>query len=134
MGLKENLRRERLAHRLTLEEAGRAVGVSRQTILRYENGVIANPPADKVEGLASLYRTTPARLMGWEERPATQAAFYGGARESEARKGDLALLAALEAEDVGEQQLRGLWAGMDDAQRRSLLQYARFLSSEEQPR
>ena len=68
MGLKENLRRKRLAHQMTLEQVGKAIGVSRQTILRYETGVIANPPAEKIEGLAALYHTTPARLMGWEGR------------------------------------------------------------------
>ena len=61
MGLKENLRRKRLAHQMTLEQVGKAIGVSRQTILRYETGVIANPPAEKIEGLAALYHTTPAR-------------------------------------------------------------------------
>lgn len=131
MGLKENLRRKRLAHQMTLEQVGKAIGVSRQTILRYETGVIANPPAEKIEGLAALYHTTPARLMGWEGRPAVRAAFYGGGRQDEDRAQDLELLAALGEADAAEQSLLALWDRMDEEQRRSLMRYARFLASGE---
>ena len=131
MGLKENLRRKRLAHQMTLEQVGKAIGVSRQTILRYETGVIANPPAEKIEGLAALYHTTPARLMGWEGRPAVRAAFYGGGRQDEDRAQDLELLAALGEADASEQSLLALWDRMDEEQRRSLMRYARFLASGE---
>ncbi|PWM26615.1 MAG: hypothetical protein DBX44_00155 [Oscillospiraceae bacterium] len=129
MGLKENLRQQRRIHGLTLEEAGQAIGVSRQTILRYETGAIANPPAAKIEGLAALYHTTPARLMGWEQPAQVQAAFYGGASRDPQRQKDLDLLATLgQADD--QEGLLTLWDGMNTAQRRSLLQYARFLLCE----
>ena len=59
--LKE-LRRER---GLTLEEVAAAVGTSRQTIHRYENGIITNIPPEKVESLAGALGTTPSSLMGW---------------------------------------------------------------------
>lgn len=130
MGLKENLRQERRLRGLTLEEAGQAIGVSRQTILRYETGAIANPPAEKIEGLAALYHTTPARLMGWEQPAPVQAAFYGGESRDPQRQKDLDLLAGLEQAAGQEQALLSLWGGMDPGQRRSLLQYARFLLRE----
>ncbi len=60
--LKE-LRRER---RMTLEELAERIGTSRQTIHRYENGVISNIPPEKVVSLAEALGTTPAVLMGWE--------------------------------------------------------------------
>ncbi len=52
---------------MTLEEVASHVGVSRQTLSRYETGVIGNIPSDKVEALAKALRTTPAFLMGWED-------------------------------------------------------------------
>ncbi len=51
---------------LTLEELAYSLGTSKQTIHRYENGVIANIPKEKAERLAEVLGTTPAELMGWE--------------------------------------------------------------------
>ena len=50
---------------LTLEEVADALGTSKQTIHRYENGVIANVPHEKIEKLASLFGISPSELMGW---------------------------------------------------------------------
>ena len=60
----KQLRREK---KLTLEELATALGTSRQTIHRYENGTITNIPKEKVEGLAKALDTTPSELMGWAE-------------------------------------------------------------------
>jgi len=51
---------------LTLEEVAERLGTSKQTIHRYENGVIANIPHEKIERLAEVLGATPAELMGWE--------------------------------------------------------------------
>ncbi len=66
MGLKENIKNKRTEHKMTLEELAQKVGVSRQTIQRYESGVISNIPSDKIELIAKALDTTPAYLMGWE--------------------------------------------------------------------
>lgn len=131
MGLKENLKRKRLAHQMTLEQVGKAIGVSRQTILRYETGVIANPPAEKIEGLAALYHTTPARLRGWEGRPAVRAAFYGGGGRMKTARRIWSCSPRLVRRMPAEQSLLALWDRMDEEQRRSLMRYARFLASGE---
>lgn len=52
--------------RLTLEELGAIIGVSKQTVQRYESGVISNIPGENIEGIAKALSTTPASLMGWE--------------------------------------------------------------------
>lgn len=52
---------------LTLEQVAEKLGTSKQTIHRYENGVIANIPHDKIEKLASVLGTAPSELMGWGE-------------------------------------------------------------------
>ncbi|MBO7304273.1 MAG: helix-turn-helix domain-containing protein [Clostridia bacterium] len=52
---------------LTLEEVATALGTSKQTIHRYENGVISNIPHDKIRRLAEVLRVSPSELMGWDE-------------------------------------------------------------------
>ncbi|MBP3308545.1 MAG: helix-turn-helix domain-containing protein [Clostridia bacterium] len=51
---------------MTLEELADAIGTSKQTIHRYENGIISNIPADKVLKLAAALDVSPAELMGWD--------------------------------------------------------------------
>ena len=66
MGLKENIKLKRLEHNLTLEDVAKSIGVSRQTVQKYESGIITNIPSDKIELLAKCLKTTPQWLMGWE--------------------------------------------------------------------
>ncbi|MBD9084310.1 MAG: XRE family transcriptional regulator [Dialister invisus] len=63
MALSQNIKRRRQEVHMTLEEVAKIVGVSRQTIQRYESGIIASIPSDKIEKLAVALRTTPAYLM-----------------------------------------------------------------------
>ena len=64
--LNDNIKKYRLLAQMTLEDLAKKVGVSRQTIQRYESGVISNVPSDKIEKLAIALKTTPAHLMGWD--------------------------------------------------------------------
>ena len=59
------LKELRQAKKLTLDEVAAYIGTSKQTIHRYENGVISNIPHDKIEKLAAVLGTTPTDLMGW---------------------------------------------------------------------
>ena len=61
----ERLRDLRKSKRMTLEELAEAIGTSKQTIHRYENGIITNIPAEKIVLLAEALGTTPSALMGW---------------------------------------------------------------------
>jgi len=69
MELKDRIKRARQKKGLTLDEVAQEVGVSRQTIQRYESGVISNIPSDNIEKIANVLSTTPAELMGWEVPP-----------------------------------------------------------------
>lgn len=64
--LAKKIKEQRQAKGLTLEALAALVGTSRQTIHRYENGIITNIPPEKVEALAKALDTTPQSLMGWE--------------------------------------------------------------------
>lgn len=67
MEIGERIKQKRKALGLTLEEVGKAVGVSKSTVRKWETGYIANMRRDKIPKLASVLQTTPAELMGWEE-------------------------------------------------------------------
>ena len=67
MTINENIRMLRAERSLTLEALGKSVGVSKQTIQRYENGQISTIPYDKIIALASALNVSPGYLMGWEE-------------------------------------------------------------------
>ena len=69
MALNDRLKAARTAKGFTLDEVAAKVGVSRQTIQRYESGVISNIPSDNIEKLAAALDTTPAVLMGWAAPP-----------------------------------------------------------------
>ena len=45
------------------------IGSSKQNLYKYENSIITNIPADKVEAIAAALHTTPAYLMGWSDSP-----------------------------------------------------------------
>lgn len=63
----QRLRELRTQAGLTLDEAGKRIGASKQTLYKYETGIITNIPLDKIEELAKLYRVSPAEIMGWDE-------------------------------------------------------------------
>lgn len=68
MSIGTRMKERRLQLNKTLEEVGTVVGVSKATIQRYEKGAITNIPSDKIEKIAKALSTTPAFLMGWEEK------------------------------------------------------------------
>jgi len=45
------------------------IGVSKQTLYKYENDIITNIPSDKIEEIAKAVGVDPSYIMGWEEKP-----------------------------------------------------------------
>lgn len=52
---------------MTLEELGNAVGVTKSTVRKWENGMIANMRRDKIAVLAKALGVSPAALLGWDD-------------------------------------------------------------------
>lgn len=67
MTIGNRIRVAREARNLTQEELGKACGTTKQTIFKYENGIITNIPLDRIEKIASVLNVTPAEIMGWVE-------------------------------------------------------------------
>ena len=51
---------------MTLDGLARAIGTSKQTIPRYESGMISNIPPEKIVALARELGTSPSELYGWD--------------------------------------------------------------------
>ena len=73
MILAERLKARRLELGLTTVDVARAVGVSRSTVGRWENGDIANMKDDKIKVLADALGVSPSYLMGWSDDKARSA-------------------------------------------------------------
>ena len=52
---------------MTLDDVAKRCRTTRQTIFKYENGIVTNIPYDKIELLAAALNVTPSYLFGWEE-------------------------------------------------------------------
>ncbi len=58
----------RMRRGMTQSELGEKIGESKQTVYKYERGIITNIPLPKVEALAKALNCTPAALTGWESQ------------------------------------------------------------------
>ena len=67
MTIGRNIYHARKLSGMTLEELSKHIGISRQTLSRYEIGIIGNIPSDRIEKIAIALNVSPAQLMGWEE-------------------------------------------------------------------
>lgn len=67
MTFAERLRELRKGNHLTLDDVGKAVGVGRATVYKYEHGIITNIPIDKITLLAKLFGVSRPYLMGWSD-------------------------------------------------------------------
>lgn len=66
----EIIKEARKSKRLTLEEVANYVGVSKNTISKYERGIITNIRRDKIEKLAIILNVSPVALItgSYEEK------------------------------------------------------------------
>lgn len=68
MTVGDRIRSTRLVMGLSQVELADKMGVSKQTLYKYENNIITNIPSDKIERAAYALGTTPEYLMGWEKK------------------------------------------------------------------
>lgn len=65
MSIGEKIKALRERYGLSLQNVGDAVGVSAQSVLRWERG--GGVVGDRLDALARVLHTTPSYLMGWDE-------------------------------------------------------------------
>jgi repressor LexA len=64
----ERIKKVRESLGISQTELAEKVSSTKQNIYKYENDIITNIPSDKIEAIAEALHTTPAYLMGWEEK------------------------------------------------------------------
>lgn len=63
----ERIKKLRTQANLSQVVLANKIGVSKQTLYKYENDIVTNVPSDKIEKLAEALGTTPPYIMGWED-------------------------------------------------------------------
>lgn len=67
MDIGKLINKRRIELDLTLEEVGNAVGVSKSTVKKWENGFISNMKRDKISKLAKILKLNPVSFITGEE-------------------------------------------------------------------
>ncbi|MBQ6805419.1 MAG: helix-turn-helix transcriptional regulator [Clostridia bacterium] len=60
------IKRLREEKKLSQAELAKLLNTKRQTISKYENGIVTNIPSDRIEEIARILDTTPEYILGWE--------------------------------------------------------------------
>ena len=68
MRIGHRMKERRKELKISADELAKRLGKDRSTIYRYEKGDIENLPLDILEPIADALETTPAYLMGWDEK------------------------------------------------------------------
>lgn len=63
----ERIRKTREDQGISQVELAERIGESKQTLYKYEAGIITNVPAEKIELIAHILDVSPAWLMGWQD-------------------------------------------------------------------
>lgn len=113
MRVGERIRNRRLELGLSVDDLAQKLGKNRATVYRYENNDIENMPTSVIEPLSIALQTTPAYLMGWNEKekeirpsniqdelakfidrldPSTGLAFFNGETEMDQETRELILM------------------------------------------
>lgn len=53
---------------ITQSEMAKLLHTTKQTISKYEKGIVTNIPSDRIEAMARILETTPEYILGWEEK------------------------------------------------------------------
>jgi repressor LexA len=61
------IRELRKSKGITQEEMAKRLHTTKQTISKYENGIVTNIPSDRVEEMARILETSPEYILGWEQ-------------------------------------------------------------------
>jgi transcriptional regulator with XRE-family HTH domain len=68
----EAIKALRKAAGLSQEELADKLGTTKQTIYKYEAGIVTNIPSDKIELMSQIFGVSPAVIMGWDEDEAIE--------------------------------------------------------------
>lgn len=64
----ERIKECRLSLGMTQEAVAKRIGVQKQTIYKYENGIISNIGIQTIERLSDVFHVCPEYLTGWSDK------------------------------------------------------------------
>lgn len=67
MTMGERIYELRTAHKMSMEELGRYLGVGRSAIFKYEKGEVENLPRSTIEKMAILFGVSPSYIMCFDQ-------------------------------------------------------------------
>ena len=50
-------------------DLAKRIHISKQSLYKYENGIVTNIPSDVIEDLSMQLKCSPGYLMGWDKEP-----------------------------------------------------------------
>lgn len=63
----DRIRDLRKSKGITQSEMAKLLHTTKQTISKYEKGIVTNIPSDRIEAMARILETSPEYILGWEE-------------------------------------------------------------------
>lgn len=79
----DRIRELRKAKGISQLDMARLLNTTKQTISKYENGIVSNIPSDRIEALAMILDSTPEYILGWEEEETKKPTIDGGLTEAQ---------------------------------------------------
>lgn len=67
MTIGERIKKRRNDFMISQTDLAKKIGISKQTLYKYETNIITNIPSDTIERIASVLNVSPAYIMGWED-------------------------------------------------------------------
>lgn len=67
MTVGDRIRKAREEKGISQTDLAKMVGISKQTLYKYENNIVTNIPSNKIEKIADKLDVSEAYIMGWEE-------------------------------------------------------------------
>ena len=67
----DRIKEQRELNKMSQVELAKRMGVSKQTLYKYENNAVTNIPSDKIQIAAQILDISPSYLMGWEDNLST---------------------------------------------------------------
>lgn len=113
----KRIRELRERHNFTLEDVGNSIGITKQTLYKYEHEIITNIPSDKIEALARVYDVSPAYIMGWEDEDKNP--IKRNPSKEEIEEIEIKTIAAHAAGDLSEESIK------------KIIEYAKFIKAQE---
>lgn len=128
MTIGQRIYRSRMNKGITMQELGKAIGVGKTAISKYESGKITKIPSDKIEAIAVALDVTPGYLMGWVDHPGQMDIWEAaGERDPDALKAYEASMAHQSERAKNMRVMEELMNDADNEQMRKLVAMAKLI-------